>query len=844
MKFDMQRFANVTLYSAKNGKVTETYDTTNDDISVDLGNATGILPVTNGGTGQTVLSAVTVGKANTLTTAQNIIASLGSTTAGSFDGTAAVTVGTQGTLPVAKGGTGQTVLSAVTVGKANSLTTAQNIIASLGTTTAGSFNGSSAVTVGTQGTLPVSKGGTGATIASTARTNLGLGAVSTYNTLGIANGGTAMTVSPSMLTNLGSTTAANIFTASPRPGVTGILPVANGGTGSSLGALTGSLHLSDTSTVAGVSSKTIKATRGNRNNNKDVDILVPYLPANSQANSSGYGLGVILRGTQGFVLYSGDTLSSWSTDLAIDGEGISLVADDNIVFCTGMDSQYVTNGSWANRKTFTFKPDGSAQFPGRVNAVNASLSGNATVAGSATITGGASISGGASINGNVSVKGDVTVSGFSYINSGAAITGGATVTGGEISGTVSSAVRLKTARNIIASLDSTTAGSFDGSAAVTVGTQGTLPVTKGGTGATIASTARTNLGLGSIATLSSPLPIANGGTGLTTGANLHYFGTCSTAAATANKVVTCSGFVLATGAKITVNFTYTNTATTMTLNVNSTGEKTVVGNYTSTTGTMYNNDDGYASGIIMAGYPVTFVYTGTYWALDRTTTFLTAYSNGSILRHSDMMALNYMRIMRDTTSSIYHSYSTTAAGTANKVVVCPELTSFDSDFLLYVTFSVTNTATTPKLNINSLGAKSIAGIANSTSNNNMNLVANYVHVFQYKKTSDTLYLIHKMSQYEVRSSWYITCSTAAATVKKVNAYARTDERLFCLTVGITIYLNLTVANTAANPTLNINNTGALPVYNGSTRLTGSAMKAGLYHLTYNGTNYVVINMPA
>ena len=50
-------------------------------------------------------------------------------------------------------------------------------------------------------------------------------------TLKIANGGTGLTASPSMLTNLGSTAAANVLTATPRPGVTGTLGVANGGTG-------------------------------------------------------------------------------------------------------------------------------------------------------------------------------------------------------------------------------------------------------------------------------------------------------------------------------------------------------------------------------------------------------------------------------------------------------------------------------------------------------------------------------------------------------------------------------------------------------------------------------------
>lgn len=49
--------------------------------------------------------------------------------------------------------------------------------------------------------------------------------------VGVSHGGSGLTSSPSMLTNLGSTTAADIMAASPRPGVTGTLPIANGGTG-------------------------------------------------------------------------------------------------------------------------------------------------------------------------------------------------------------------------------------------------------------------------------------------------------------------------------------------------------------------------------------------------------------------------------------------------------------------------------------------------------------------------------------------------------------------------------------------------------------------------------------
>ena len=49
--------------------------------------------------------------------------------------------------------------------------------------------------------------------------------------LSIQYGGTGLTSSPSMLINLGSTSSDTVLKASPRPGVTGTLPVANGGTG-------------------------------------------------------------------------------------------------------------------------------------------------------------------------------------------------------------------------------------------------------------------------------------------------------------------------------------------------------------------------------------------------------------------------------------------------------------------------------------------------------------------------------------------------------------------------------------------------------------------------------------
>lgn len=85
----------------------------------------------------------------------------------------------------------------------------------------------------------------------------------------------------------------------------------------------------------------------------------------------------------------------------------------------------------------------------------------------------------------------------------------------------------------------------------------------------------------------------------------YHYGTCSTAAATASKVVTLSGFSLYTGAQISVKFTYANTAPNPTLNVNSKGAKYIRVNNA-------NIGSAYYWG---AGDTVSFIYDGTYWVL-------------------------------------------------------------------------------------------------------------------------------------------------------------------------------------------------------------------------------------
>lgn len=80
-------------------------------------------------------------------------------------------------------------------------------------------------------------------------------------------GGTGLSSSPSMLTNLGSTTAADVLAASPRPGITGTLGAANGGTGqTSLQATRNAMGLGNTTGAlpaanGGTGQTSLQATR-------------------------------------------------------------------------------------------------------------------------------------------------------------------------------------------------------------------------------------------------------------------------------------------------------------------------------------------------------------------------------------------------------------------------------------------------------------------------------------------------------------------------------------------------------------------------------------------------------
>ena len=92
----------------------------------------------------------------------------------------------------------------------------------------------------------------------------------------------------------------------------------------------------------------------------------------------------------------------------------------------------------------------------------------------------------------------------------------------------------------------------------------------------------------------------------------------------------------------------------------------------------------------------------------------------------------------------------------------------------------------------------------------------------------------------VASSLYGTCDTAAETAEKTVVCPSFDN----LIAGVTVHIKFTYSNTAANATMNVNATGARPIYRYGTTAPGTTVptswQAGsIISFTYDGNNWVM-----
>lgn len=164
-------------------------------------------------------------------------------------------------------------------------------------------------------------------------------------------------------------------------------------------------------------------------------------------------------------------------------------------------------------------------------------------------------------------------------------------------------------------------------------------------------------------------------------ANIHHFGSCSTAAATAAKTVTLDDsmtFTLAKGASVFVKFTNANSVASPTLAVNGTTAKAIMRYGTTAPSTT-------AKTSWQAGSVVHLVYDGTYWQMVGWLNDDTTYSNATL-------------------GQGYGTCSTAEATAAKAVTLSSYTLATGGIVAVKFTYGLCASAT---MNINSKGAKNI-----------------------------------------------------------------------------------------------------------------------------------------
>ena len=85
---------------------------------------------------------------------------------------------------------------------------------------------------------------------------------------------------------------------------------------------------------------------------------------------------------------------------------------------------------------------------------------------------------------------------------------------------------------------------------------------------------------------------------------------------------------------------------------------------------------------------------------------------------------------------------------------------------------------------------------------------------------------------------YAICSTDASIAEKVASV--TPESNFSLETGSRVTVKFTVTNTASNPTLNVNSTGAKAIYYGDSAIPSGNLTAGTYEFVYSGAQWDIV----
>lgn len=323
--------------------------------------------------------------------------------------------------------------------------------------------------------------------------------------------------------------------------------------------------------------------------------------------------------------------------------------------------------------------------------------------------------------------------------------------------------------------------------------------------------------------------------------NVVHYTTCSTAAETADKVVTLDNFVLTTGAKLYIRFTVTNTAASPTLNVNSTGAKPI----------QYRNA-AISAGYLAANRTYCFIYDGSSYELvgdinidtntKVTQTVTTANNEYPILLSNDAN--------KTATSTTTSRFATNVKVNPSTDTIIAKRFNGDPGVSLFIDSAKSGGSLIENPNADAgaympfIRYKSTNGVFvlngykngirfayldDETINSNTNTVAQQL---TFSETGE-LSITGRIKGYLFGTANNIpigTCSTAAATAAKTVTFEN-----FVLTTGAHIAVKFTIANTASNPTLNVSSTGAKTIRFNNANIPASYLKIGLYEFIYDGT---------
>lgn len=97
---------------------------------------------------------------------------------------------------------------------------------------------------------------------------------------------------------------------------------------------------------------------------------------------------------------------------------------------------------------------------------------------------------------------------------------------------------------------------------------------------------------------------------------------------------------------------------------------------------------------------------------------------------------------------IFYGTCASTGATQNKVVVCPEITSLQTSDIVIVNFSYGNTHATPRLNVNSLGAKGISVNKTKFNNANISSLINVASIYMFIYNGSTFELLNANGIYD------------------------------------------------------------------------------------------------